>query len=271
MGVNFYPRPPRGGRPLPFRAYAKVWNISIHALREEGDRGLLFQHRPCNDFYPRPPRGGRQQHECHRRRSGGFLSTPSARRATWCGGCDITPMTISIHALREEGDVVRHHADFIRYDFYPRPPRGGRLRLRNHAGGNHEFLSTPSARRATSYASRGRCMRFYFYPRPPRGGRRSYWIPDFGYRSISIHALREEGDACRRYRHRRADDFYPRPPRGGRLLLQEDMVLFNNFYPRPPRGGRPFAKDIETEQINFYPRPPRGGRPDLQRRLRGRK
>ena len=150
MGVNFYPRPPRGGRPLPFRAYAKVWNISIHALREEGDRGLLFQHRPCNDFYPRPPRGGRQQHECHRRRSGGFLSTPSARRATWCGGCDITPMTISIHALREEGDVVRHHADFIRYDFYPRPPRGGRLRLRNHAGGNHEFLSTPSARRATA-------------------------------------------------------------------------------------------------------------------------
>ena len=34
---NFYPRPPRGGRPLPFRAYAKIWNISIHALREEGD------------------------------------------------------------------------------------------------------------------------------------------------------------------------------------------------------------------------------------------
>ena len=173
MGVNFYPRPPRGGRPLPFRAYAKVWNISIHALREEGDRGLLFQHRPCNDFYPRPPRGGRQQHECHRRRSGGFLSTPSARRATWCGGCDITPMTISIHALREEGDVVRHHADFIRYDFYPRPPRGGRLRLRNHAGGNHEFLSTPSARRAT---------------RPTKRWQK--------YLPISIHALREEGDNC---------------------------------------------------------------------------
>ena len=56
--------------------------ISIHALREEGD-----QRQPCIVakllyFYPRPPRGGRP--------SGGFamgyvtkfLSTPSARRAT---------------------------------------------------------------------------------------------------------------------------------------------------------------------------------------------
>ena len=34
---NFYPRPPRGGRPLPFRAYVMIWQISIHALREEGD------------------------------------------------------------------------------------------------------------------------------------------------------------------------------------------------------------------------------------------
>ena len=40
---------------MPFRAYAKIWNISIHALREEGD---LFrqgsQHRHLY-FYPRPP------------------------------------------------------------------------------------------------------------------------------------------------------------------------------------------------------------------------
>ena len=34
---DFYPRPPRGGRPLPIRAYTMIWNISIHALREEGD------------------------------------------------------------------------------------------------------------------------------------------------------------------------------------------------------------------------------------------
>ena len=34
---NFYPRPPRGGRPLDSWHYAQKYDISIHALREEGD------------------------------------------------------------------------------------------------------------------------------------------------------------------------------------------------------------------------------------------
>ena len=34
---NFYPRPPRGGRPGISRALDIVKKISIHALREEGD------------------------------------------------------------------------------------------------------------------------------------------------------------------------------------------------------------------------------------------
>ena len=33
-----------------------------------------------------------------------FLSTPSARRATWCDGRYYRISKISIHALREEGD-----------------------------------------------------------------------------------------------------------------------------------------------------------------------
>ena len=33
--------------------------ISIHALREEGDGGRLLPQPPCAYFYPRPPRGGR--------------------------------------------------------------------------------------------------------------------------------------------------------------------------------------------------------------------
>ena len=77
-----------------------------------------------------------------------FLSTPSARRATHppVGGGDVEG--ISIHALREEGDIqarlfaahddisihaLREEGDdndvdkFIAsFDFYPRPPRGGR-------------------------------------------------------------------------------------------------------------------------------------------------
>jgi len=57
-------------------------NISIHALREEGDRlstkvvVVILQ----------------------------FLSTPSARRATLVAGDSDHLLSISIHALREEGD-----------------------------------------------------------------------------------------------------------------------------------------------------------------------
>ena len=37
---NFYPRPPRGGRPVYKPAGSVAFAISIHALREEGDSGL---------------------------------------------------------------------------------------------------------------------------------------------------------------------------------------------------------------------------------------
>ena len=59
-----------------------IEGISIHALREEGDR--RFEQR--------------------RRNLQRFLSTPSARRATCCCHPAFEVHTISIHALREEGD-----------------------------------------------------------------------------------------------------------------------------------------------------------------------
>ena len=100
---NFYPRPPRGGR----------LEGAVHGIKTK-------------DFYPRPPRGGRQ---LARRLQGvqqGFLSTPSARRAT--GDVDRVEATIdiSIHALREEGDDLPCSRYLEIQDFYPRPPRGGR-------------------------------------------------------------------------------------------------------------------------------------------------
>ena len=58
---NFYPRPPRGGRPLPWAAEAMSWAISIHALREEGDKRRMTIKEMKTDFYPRPPRGGRRE------------------------------------------------------------------------------------------------------------------------------------------------------------------------------------------------------------------
>ena len=84
VNLHFYPRPPRGGRPVSVPTAAAVIFISIHALREEGDRRPRRSNRPDTHFYPRPPRGGRR----FNRRS------------------HIPALLISIHALREEGDHV---------------------------------------------------------------------------------------------------------------------------------------------------------------------
>ena len=123
--------------------------ISIHALREEGDRLLyamisavdLFLSTPSarratcaalagssfvTYFYPRPPRGGRL---C-RGQILGFLNhfyprPPRGGRRCYQGTLG-NVRKISIHALREEGDLGTIHAGIQCFDFYPRPPRGGR-------------------------------------------------------------------------------------------------------------------------------------------------
>ena len=55
-----------------------------------------------------------------------FLSTPSARRATVINFAVYEDSIISIHALREEGDLLRVKSSKSSSYFYPRPPRGGR-------------------------------------------------------------------------------------------------------------------------------------------------
>ena len=58
---DFYPRPPRGGRQFALVVLGSMLDISIHALREEGDILLGGECVQVVYFYPRPPRGGRQQ------------------------------------------------------------------------------------------------------------------------------------------------------------------------------------------------------------------
>ena len=147
---DFYPRPPRGGRPK--------WPSVTLRLRY---------------FYPRPPRGGRLR-----------WRFPSPRSSY----------------------------------FYPRPPRGGRRVKVNGTLRVTLFLSTPSARRATSVHRCSISGHIYFYPRPPRGGRPWSGYPPGCYPPISIHALREEGDRQYPARWPRLRHFYPRPPRGGRRV-----------------------------------------------------
>ena len=100
----FYPRPPRGGRHYQVALQPPKDDISIHALREEGDSSLLTVRRWMQNFYPRPPRGGRR--------------APTYPK--------IYLQAISIHALREEGDPLAADGGFGILYFYPRPPRGGR-------------------------------------------------------------------------------------------------------------------------------------------------
>ena len=80
--------------------------------------------------------------------------------------------------------------------FYPRPPRGGRLIISTNPPGLSKFLSTPSARRATWQSRSCLTSSSHFYPRPPRGGRLPTACGAHGRTTISIHALREEGDPC---------------------------------------------------------------------------
>ena len=88
-----------------FRAvFLRLSTISIHALREEGDDREGRLNALAADFYPRPPRGGRRSFFFASTASCRFLSTPSARRATDHPGLFSRGVDISIHALREEGD-----------------------------------------------------------------------------------------------------------------------------------------------------------------------
>ena len=180
-------------------------------------QGLEQYNRHNQNFYPRPLRGGRREN----------------------GDVAHHTVVISIHALCEEGDGRMGKKSGHLSDFYPRPLRGGRQVAFCHlvfsfgisihalceegdgfdtadAETSVEFLSTPSARRATLQCLVTWSSHRYFYPRPLRGGRRNAGMclaGSCGFLStpsarratshkltadlaqqISIHALCEEGD-----------------------------------------------------------------------------
>ena len=125
----FYPRPPRGGRRLRCTLIFPASLISIHALREEGDPSDYRPNAWTGDFYPRPPRGGRPAALVHF----AALAVISIHALREEGDGNPLPLLsghpISIHALREEGDPMRFSVSTPQENFYPRPPRGGRLMI----------------------------------------------------------------------------------------------------------------------------------------------
>ena len=250
--LHFNPRPPWGGRPLPANTRSQTLNISIHALRGEGDAAHIDGRRRTRHFNPRPPWGGRPICNdsnrigicisIHALRGEGDFSASLAQifecvisihalrgEGDACFSQITLCIVISIHALRGEGDRGASNEGVAARDFNPRPPWGGR----------RSTLLTSS------------CCIIYFNPRPPWGGRRfKLIILDFVV-DISIHALRGEGDFYRSGRGKRSTVFQSTPS-VGRATLFGDSVIFAdcNFNPRPPWGGRlKLSTRIDTEEL----------------------
>ena len=168
---NFYPRPPRGGRPAAesLAALTDVFLSTPSARRATIPRPhLLCWH---HDFYPRPPRGGRLTVRSIAPGRSQFLSTPSARRATAALALPRRLVRVFLSTPSARRATARATStQHPQVHFYPRPPRGGRrdrtvllvnvvdFYPRPPRGGRHQILGDGIPRR-------------HFYPRPPRGGR----------------------------------------------------------------------------------------------------
>ena len=148
---------------------------------------------------------------------------------------------ISIHALREEGDLYNTEAvKLLLKKFLSTPSARRATKTDINPMWRIKFLSTPSARRAT-FAVTAKRRKGNKFLSTPSARRATFWWADVPRicieflstpsarratdfhavmvpgKAISIHALREEGD------HKEYSLFH----------------LCRHFYPRPPRGGRP--------------------------------
>ena len=146
---------------------------------------------------------------------------------------------ISIHALREEGDLFCVGSTMPPYLFLSTPSARRATRFFCRAGYfDLRFLSTPSARRATKPKPQQHVEQVYFYPRPPRGGRQ---MPSqmFSFASSFLST-----------------------PSARRATLMAGLSTFWSLFLSTPSARRAtvFGKKFYRTLPYFYPRPPRGGR-----------
>ena len=164
----------------------------------------------------------------------------------------LSALPISIHALREEGDLL-HVGSAQAFNISIHALREeGDVPSGICVPGVPVFLSTPSARRATASVAPILLAMAYFYPRPPRGGRPVVRAGDAATVPISIHALREEGDlaaasACQSA----AISIHALREEGDRHHQRSHHKILQNFYPRPPRGGRLYDLPIKAEDLKI--------------------
>ena len=146
--------------------------ISIHALREESDNlgGVALPLNP--HFNPRSPRGERPSSIMTRPLRVSFQSTLSARRATFSVYFCFAAAIISIHALREESDLLICRVVRFTQNFNPRSPRGERLSSWRALAAERRVISIHALREESDVPAQHTLF---------------IW-------QISIHALREESD-----------------------------------------------------------------------------
>ena len=194
-------------------------------------------------------------------RASGFLSTPSARRATRSGWPAGYRLAISIHALREEGDEASKFAAQRTKLFLSTPSARRATNDHNARIKEEQFLSTPSARRATNDHN-ARIKEEQFLSTP--SARRATFLPihQQGIDGvISIHALREEGDAALDHALAGAIQFLSTP--SARRATERQVIRVIDFgisiHALREEGDHKTIQ-YQPNGKNFYPRPPRGGR-----------
>ena len=236
--------------------------VSIRTLCGEGDgrRGKAERHQ-FQHFYPRPPRGGRpgKAHLCCC--GSDFYPRPprGGRPHLFTDGAQ--ECVISIHALREEGDMAVASSSSTSVSFLSTPSARRATRLPPKISVVYAFLSTPSARRATcDFGLVPVVFLFLSTPsarRATRHSSRAPLKPEF----LSTPSARR-ATTCAVCSSKALSHFYPRPPRGGRRLPHTCSTLGVRISIHALREeGDHVADTICSEWLEyFYPRPPRGGR-----------
>ena len=215
-------RPASAGRPA---------EISIHALREEGDFAGVAPFGDCFLFLSTP---SARRATSDRLSAHGFLlflSTPSARRAT----------------------VQRRVDSSAGGNFYPRPPRGGRPGpRRSRPGKSSNFYPRPPRGGRLRDAVRGLSGQMISIHALREEGDRAVCDKLTQLADISIHALREEGDGMGTVGLATPLPFLSTPSaRRATGTPAPTVALWSNFYPRPPRGGRHVAVKNTAQVVDI--------------------
>ena len=205
---------PCGGRLKDAGKKLGLFDISIHALRGEGD--IFFWRVPFSiELFQSTPSVGRATNGDFLYFNGRrlFQSTPSVGRAT-CFPC----------------------ARLLRPVYFnPRPPWGGRrhrLELRLKVGA---FQSTPSVGRATSRAHRHQALKA-FQSTPSVGRATKAIINPKSIRLFQSTPSVGRATLCLAQPQHLSLDFNPRPPWGGRRSPGENTTAYISFQSTPSVG-----------------------------------